>query len=328
MSDVFPYAGRLALTPDGGAVVTGQSLNGADYDYATIRYSPPPDADGDGIDSADEDVNANGNLLDDDTDGDGIANYLDDDDDGDDVLTAAELPVSTNTDGDGIPDYLDQDDDNDGVLTKDEDTNGNGNFLDDDTDGDSIPDYLDADAMVIDPAHTARFRKGAAVPGAGVDAYIPAGATWASFGVPAINNQGKLAYVGKWKNVAGSPIGYGSGAFVDGVLKVALGQGAPTLPGADGDGGAIGPQECALHRSFVSGLPPHICLPIPSASCSPASPSSSSFSPPCRFSAGTGLRCNRSPGSGCWRAIRAGKRWSWRLRRRSTVRTRAGCAKW
>ena len=30
--------GKLALTPDGGAVVTGQSQNGSNYDYATVRY--------------------------------------------------------------------------------------------------------------------------------------------------------------------------------------------------------------------------------------------------------------------------------------------------
>ncbi len=41
MSQVSPYAGKLALTADGGAVVTGQSSNGSDFDYATVRYAPP-----------------------------------------------------------------------------------------------------------------------------------------------------------------------------------------------------------------------------------------------------------------------------------------------
>lgn len=40
MNLTFPYAGKLALTPDGGAVVTGQSFNGSNYDYATVRYGP------------------------------------------------------------------------------------------------------------------------------------------------------------------------------------------------------------------------------------------------------------------------------------------------
>lgn len=49
------------------------------------------------------------------------------------------------TDGDLIMNYLDVDDDNDGKLTKDEDTNGNGNWFDDDTDNDGIPNFLDKD---------------------------------------------------------------------------------------------------------------------------------------------------------------------------------------
>ena len=46
--------------------------------------------DNDGIPAEYEDVNGNGNLIDDDTDGDGLPNYLDVDDDGDNVLTTAE----------------------------------------------------------------------------------------------------------------------------------------------------------------------------------------------------------------------------------------------
>ncbi len=72
------------------------------------------DHDGDGIMSIDEDLNGNGYLLDD------------------------------NTDGDSLPDYLDGDDDNDGTLTINEyDEDGDG--IPDDSDGDGIPDYLDND---------------------------------------------------------------------------------------------------------------------------------------------------------------------------------------
>ena len=41
----------LAITPDGGAVVTGYSSNGTNSDYATVRYAefPAGDADGDGL---------------------------------------------------------------------------------------------------------------------------------------------------------------------------------------------------------------------------------------------------------------------------------------
>ena len=100
-----------------------------------------------------EDVNEDGNLANDDTDGDGIPNYLDNDDDGDMVLTEFEYVFdagrsldeisNVDTDLDGIPNYLDNDDDEDGVLTIDEDYNGNNNPMDDDTNSNGIPDYLD-----------------------------------------------------------------------------------------------------------------------------------------------------------------------------------------
>lgn len=111
------------------------------------------DYDNDTVNTELEDVNGDGNLANDDTDGDGIPDYLDNDDDGDLVLTEFEyvFPAGRNsdesspldTDLDGIPDYLDNDDDGDGVLTIDEDYNGNNNPMDDDTNSNGIPDYLD-----------------------------------------------------------------------------------------------------------------------------------------------------------------------------------------
>ncbi|MEY8847508.1 hypothetical protein AB9K26_01735 [Psychroserpens sp. XS_ASV72] len=77
------------------------------------------DSDGDGILDIDEDVNGDGNLDNDDTDGDGIPNYLDEDDDGD------------------------------GVNTADEDRDNDGNPANDDSDGDQTPDYLDALDVLI-----------------------------------------------------------------------------------------------------------------------------------------------------------------------------------
>lgn len=74
------------------------------------------DDDNDGVPSILEDIDGDGNVKNDDTDGDGIPNYLDDDDD------------------------------NDGILTKDEDANNDGDPTNDDTDGDGIPDYLDSDS--------------------------------------------------------------------------------------------------------------------------------------------------------------------------------------
>jgi len=96
-----------------------------------------------------EDVNADTNLANDDTDVDGIPNYLDNDDDGDMILTNIEYVFTKNansivdSDNDGLPNYLDNDDDGDGVLTFKEDYNNNGNPADDDTNTNGIPDYLD-----------------------------------------------------------------------------------------------------------------------------------------------------------------------------------------
>lgn len=73
------------------------------------------DADGDLVTNNDEDLNGNGDVYDDDTDGDGIADFNDVDDDGDGIITKLEDanedgdPRNDDTDGDGIPDYLDSD---------------------------------------------------------------------------------------------------------------------------------------------------------------------------------------------------------------------------
>ena len=70
------------------------------------------DHDNDGIASYLEDIDLDGEPLNDDSDGDGNINLYDADDDGDGVLTINELDkdndgVIDDTDGDGVPDYLD-----------------------------------------------------------------------------------------------------------------------------------------------------------------------------------------------------------------------------
>lgn len=112
------------------------------------------DDDDDGIPSALEDRNGNGDLTDDDFDGDGIPDYLDADDDNDNVLTKDEKPNYTeadglskaqDTDGRDGPDYLDPDDDGDGVLTRLEDENSDGdprNDRDENTSTPTVPRYL------------------------------------------------------------------------------------------------------------------------------------------------------------------------------------------
>jgi hypothetical protein len=109
--------------------------------------------DNDGIEASLEDINGNGDLTDDDTDGDGTPNYLDIDDDGDNILTSNENPDpngdgllddAQDTDGDGTPDYLDNDDDGDGTLTRDEEnmTTKDQNPANDVTNSDAGADYL------------------------------------------------------------------------------------------------------------------------------------------------------------------------------------------
>lgn len=124
--------------------------------------------DNDGIPAIDEDLNGDGNLFNDDTDGDGIPNFLDTDDDNDNVPTQAEIVNNDNPgvlpdfDEDGIPNYLDEDDDNDGVISRYEDLNAfdelddNGNpILNPRTaiNEEGIPHYLNpnvAEELVID----------------------------------------------------------------------------------------------------------------------------------------------------------------------------------
>lgn len=108
--------------------------------------------DNDGIPAEFEDINNDGNLENDDTDGDGLPNYMDADDDGDNVLTSVEmanfttdfeLTMALDTDGDLIPNYLDTDDDNDGVLTiNEEGFTTNQDPADDITDNTVGADYL------------------------------------------------------------------------------------------------------------------------------------------------------------------------------------------
>ncbi len=112
--------------PDAGVDITNdyEAVSGAKANFLSTFL----DDDNDGIPSADEDDDADG-------DGNYLTNPLD-------------------SDGDSIPDYIDADDDNDNVLTKDEDDDSDGdsnpftNALNTDSDlpnGDAIPDYLDTD---------------------------------------------------------------------------------------------------------------------------------------------------------------------------------------
>lgn len=79
-----------------------------------------------------------------DIDSDGVMNVLDKDSDNDGIPDAVE--GSEDTDGDGSPNYMDEDSDDDGIGDADESgligaRDDNGRFID--TDGDGVPDVID-----------------------------------------------------------------------------------------------------------------------------------------------------------------------------------------
>lgn len=71
-----------------------------------------------------------------DDDNDLVANYKED-------LNGDGEVIDDDTDGDKIPNFVDIDDDGDGILTRNEDINKDGNPTNDDSNGNGIPNYLD-----------------------------------------------------------------------------------------------------------------------------------------------------------------------------------------
>jgi uncharacterized protein YcfL len=112
-SGVFFMPSGLAYGNSGSVSIPSNTVI---YYFFELGRVVVADADGDLVSNNDEDLDGDGNVTNDDTDGDLVANYMD------------------------------VDDDNDGTLTKEEDANGDGDPTNDDTDGDGIPDYLDADS--------------------------------------------------------------------------------------------------------------------------------------------------------------------------------------
>ncbi len=139
--------------------------NGLDNAYESTNGLSPIDSDGDSIPDyldTDSDNDQVSDVIEgNDRNSDGIAEFfftgIDTDGDGlDDGFEGANInDIDVNdeydnpegllqdTDLDGIPDIRDEDDDDEGILTKDEDTNGDGNYANDDIDNDGTPDYLD-----------------------------------------------------------------------------------------------------------------------------------------------------------------------------------------
>ncbi|TYA56337.1 hypothetical protein [Formosa maritima] len=146
------------VPPSNLQITEDQSSISGNYTITTIYTED----DNDGIPAEMEDLNNNGNLYDDDTDGDGLPNFLDEDDDGDNVLTSTELidydmddddddPLTDpqDTDGDGVPNYLDNDDDGDLVLTINEENITQDLNPSNDYTNPTIADYLNPQIATI-----------------------------------------------------------------------------------------------------------------------------------------------------------------------------------
>nr|WP_321223331.1 FKBP-type peptidyl-prolyl cis-trans isomerase [uncultured Psychroserpens sp.] len=113
------YGLGVMFLPSGLAYFNAPPVGIPQYSNLIFKFelyaSEPNDHDQDGVFTHLEDLDANENITDDDTDGDEIPNYVDADDDGDGVLTINEDlnndgdPTNDDTDGDGIPNYLDAD---------------------------------------------------------------------------------------------------------------------------------------------------------------------------------------------------------------------------
>jgi len=155
--DALSQTNALSINYTNIAVTTETiyaNANGAIFTVLLKVVDCANDFDGDTVATTDEDLNADTNLANDDTDTDGIPDFVDNDDDGDLVLTTEEYVFGNrnaqnpnsilDTDNDGIPNYRDNDDDGDGVLTINEDYNANNNPADDDANSNGIPDYLDS----------------------------------------------------------------------------------------------------------------------------------------------------------------------------------------
>lgn len=144
LDDAYEVDGQIGIIPE--------DTDGDDLpDYVDL------DSDDDGIPDRieahdyDHDGVADFILIGSDKDNDG----LDDGYEGDriidrDVNNGMDDPYNDlpDTDGDGIPDYRDADDDGDGIASRDEDTNTDGNYANDDSNDNGIPDYLEPDAQV------------------------------------------------------------------------------------------------------------------------------------------------------------------------------------
>jgi uncharacterized repeat protein (TIGR01451 family)/MYXO-CTERM domain-containing protein len=156
----FEIETTFEVAPDARAEVEmSAELAGRTFE---IAHGVNDDVDEDGWSNAREDLDGDGELDDDDTDGNGVPNFEDPDDDGDTVPTREDnCPLTPNTDqadsdddgvgdacagdrdGDTIPDEEDNCPDTPNPDQLDTDEDGDGNACDPDDDGDSVADGED-----------------------------------------------------------------------------------------------------------------------------------------------------------------------------------------
>ena len=162
----FPLAAGLPLgsLEAGGSLVIETSFEVAPAASAEITlvaevagvevelsHGIDDDVDGDGWSNTSEDLDGDGELINDDTDGDGDPNFADPDDDGDGVPTRDDnCPLTPNpdqadSDDDGIGDACAGDRDGDGFADDDDNCPDTPNPEQTDTDGDGEGDACDTD---------------------------------------------------------------------------------------------------------------------------------------------------------------------------------------
>ena len=118
------------------------------------------DHDNDNIPSFKEDLNDNGSVYDDDTDGDLVPDFVDNDDDGDGYFTADEIELVSYTEDETMTPFMSKEDAQNyfdanalqNEIYKSIDDNNDGTFtlntvIITDSDGDGTPDYLDRNTI-------------------------------------------------------------------------------------------------------------------------------------------------------------------------------------
>lgn len=132
----------------------------------------------------------------------------------------------------------------------------------------------------VDPQSEILAVRGGALPGAGTDSRIQAGAVWSKIGVPAVTPRGRVVFLASWSapKQGTAPAQTGTGIFVDNALYVKVGESAGLASGivwksfldpvaSDGPGGGVeiallgkiaGPRVTGKNDSIVASTVGHL----------------------------------------------------------------------